>query len=100
MALPRIEQSFGRYSHVLIMAEGDDCKIRTGGDEASFQFSEITRVMVSEHSGFFVPDGSRIIHLLGPEGEVARLKVRRHPADAQAAATFIRHLLQEWKRSN
>jgi len=59
------------------VAEGDDCEIRTGGDETTFQFCDVTRVMVSEYRGFFVPEGSRIIHLLGPNGEVARLKVRR-----------------------
>lgn len=98
--LPRIEQRFGSWlDDVRVAAEGDMCEIRSGGQHVHFRLADVTRVMVSVRTGFLVPKHSRIIHLLGGAGEVARLECNCRPAHTQAAATFVRHLIQERKRS-
>jgi hypothetical protein len=101
MALPRIEQEFGGEwltVPIRIVAAGDTCEV-TYGKTVRFSLSGVTRVMVSTRRGFLNPKDARTIHFLGHTGEVASLKTVCRPAHTQAAATFIRHLIQEWRQS-
>ncbi len=101
MPRQKINQKFGSWlNNVQVVANGDLCSIRSpGSGQVSFRLSEVTRVMVSTRSGLFMGKGNRIIHLLGPTGVVAKITCNGRAADAQAAATFVRHLLQESKRA-
>lgn len=107
MALPRIEQKFGSFAHLRIIAEGDDCEVIYEGTppfgrvvgRVNFQLSEVTRVMVSTRTGFLAHKHARTIHFLGHTGEVAKLTCSCLSAHTQAAATFVRHLIHEFKES-
>lgn len=101
MALPRIEQKFGKSwleVSIDIVAEGNTCEVKHGAKRVSFLLSSVTRVMVSTRTGFLVGKRERTIHFLGHTGEVARLDTLCRPTHTQAAATFIRHLIQDSKR--
>jgi hypothetical protein len=102
MSLPRIEQEFGRgWLGVAfrIHADGDECEVTSGNTSVNFLLPDVSRVMVSKRTGFLVPKNTRTIHFLGPTGEVASLKTYAEPTHVQATATFVRYLIQEWKRS-
>jgi hypothetical protein len=101
VGLPRIEQKFGGEwltVPIRIAAAGDSCEV-IYGIAVRFSLSSVTRVMVSTRRGFLKHKDARTIHFLGHAGEVASLKTVRRPAHTQAAATFIRHLIQEWRQS-
>jgi hypothetical protein len=97
--MTRVEQRFGS---VRIVAEGDDCEINNRAfgmnlKGSTFRLADVRTVMVSSHKNWL---GTRewFLHLLGHDGEIVKFEVS-YRSEAYAAATFIRHLIREWGRS-
>ncbi len=98
-AMTRIEQRFGS---IQIVAEGDDCEINNRAfgmnlKRSTFRLSDVRTVMVSSRKNWL---GTRewFLHLLGHDSEIVKFEAS-YRSDADAAATFIRHLIRESKRS-
>lgn len=98
MLQPHIEQKFGGLGkRITIKSDGTRCRVEAGGKWIEFNLPAVKQIMVSPKRGLFTPKDQRVIHVLGSGGPIVEITTRCKPADAQAAATFIRYLIRDAK---